>query len=809
MSKQDEQAFLQQLMEAFRVEADEHIQALSSGLLEMEKGLEPAEQATLVETIFREAHSLKGAARSVNMRQIEMICQSLEDVFAIWKRQEVECNSEEFDILHSAVDFVSMLLSSPQAGTIAISDIIRRIEAVAEKNSGARKAMKSPQRAKEPAEKTEFHQAEAEPTPPAPEPQKPQTVQSETAKNAETQEPTLPTELSLQTTQRQGAASPAKLTMSETIRISSSRLDAILLQAEEMLAVKLAVEQHGSDLREVLGLFDAYRQGWDKISPELRGSRQILERSGERGLYAEDKGHRQFAQVLDFLEQNQIQLNVLEARLKALSTSVETSRRSVGGMITGLLDSVKEVLMLPFSSLLQLFPKLVRDLSREQGKKVDLVMKGSEVEIDRRILEELKDPLIHLVRNSVDHGLETPEERARHQKPPRGALTIASTQLDSSKIEICISDDGGGINLNKTKAAAVRNGLISERDAEQMDDQEASLLIFQSGISTSPIITDISGRGLGMAIVREKVEKLGGLISIDTAEHVGTTFRIVLPVTLATFRGVIVQAGGQSFVVPTTNVEQVLRIKPDIIKTVQNKTTISLDERAVALVRLSDVLELPDKETAHDRAEFLQIMLLGNAEKRIAFSIDKVLNEQEVLVKNLGKQLSRVRNIAGATVLGSGEVIPILNVADLMKSAVHVSGVPLKVDMDRKTEDSAKKSILLVEDSVTSRMLLKGILEAANYTVSTAVDGVEGFTMLRTEPFDLVVSDIEMPRMDGFDLTAKIRSDQQLAELPVVLVTSLEAREHRERGVEVGANAYIVKSSLEQSNLLEVVQRLI
>jgi two-component system, chemotaxis family, sensor kinase CheA len=262
-------------------------------------------------------------------------------------------------------------------------------------------------------------------------------------------------------------------------------------------------------------------------------------------------------------------------------------------------------------------------------------------------------------------------------------------------------------------------------------------------------------------------------------------------------------------VVPTTNVEQVLRIKPDIIKTVQNKTTISLDGRAVALVRLSDVLELPEVEAARDRTEFLQIMLLGNAEKRIAFRIDKVLNEQEVLVKSLGKQLSRVRNIAGATVLGSGEVIPILNVADLMKSAVHVSGISLNVDTNQKAGGTAQKSILLVEDSVTSRMLLKGILEAEDYQVSTAVDGVEGFTMLRTEPFDLVISDIEMPRMDGFDLTAKIRNDPQLADLPVVLVTSLEAREHRERGVEVGANAYIVKSSLEQSNLLEVVQRFI
>jgi len=562
-------------------------------------------------------------------------------------------------------------------------------------------------------------------------------------------------------------------------------------------------------LREVLTLFEAYKQEWDKVSPEVRTARQLLTRQESRQGEGRDRTSRQFTQLLEFLEQNQTQVTVLDNKLKAIATSIEMSRRSVGGQITGLLDSVKDVLMLPFSSLVQRFPKMVRDLSRDRGKQVELELKGSEVEIDRRILEELKDPLIHLVRNSVDHGIENPDIRTQQGKPPRGTLTIATSQLGSNKIEILISDNGGGISIERVKAVAMKNGLISEREAEQMDKQEAVMLIFQSGFSTSPMVTDISGRGLGMAIVREKVEKLGGLLSVETDEQVGTTFRIVLPVTLATFRGVIVEAGGQAFVVPTTNVEQVVRIKPDIIKTVENKATISLDGRAISLVNLSDVLELPQIQDEDGASEFFQIMLLGNAEKRIAFSIDRVVNEQEVLVKSLGQQLSRVRNISGATVLGSGQVIPILSVADLMGSAVHTAGPVLKADINAEHLDTPQTSILLVEDSVTSRMLLKGILESANYQVKTAVDGVEAFTMLKTEPFDLVVSDIEMPRMNGLDLTAKVRDDTQLADVPVVLVTSLETREHRERGIEVGANAYIVKSSLDQSNLLEVVQRLV
>lgn len=785
---------MKRLMEAFRVEADEHVQALSSGLLELEQELSPDEQARVVETIFREAHSLKGAARSVNIREIETICQSVENVFAIWKKDGINCEPEDFDVLHSAIDIVSMLLSAPHAASIPIADIVQQVEQLASADRAAMPAKGTPPRDHDP-DTPVAHAAEPPPST-APEPP----PESTAARPEPPPRKDAP---------RHAPAPAERIALSQTVRISTNRLDAILLQAEEMLAVKLAVEQHAADLRDALTLFETYKQEWDKVSPEVRTARQLLTRQESRQGEGRDRASRQFTQLLEYLEQNQSQIALLDKQLKGIATSVEMSRRSVGGQITGLLDSVKDVLMLPFSSLVQRFPKMVRDLSRERGKQVELELKGSDVEIDRRILEELKDPLIHLVRNSVDHGIENPDERTRHGKAPRGRLTIATSQLGSNKIEILISDDGGGISLDRVKAVAVKNGLIAEREAEQIDDQDAVMLIFQSGFSTSPIITDISGRGLGMAIVREKVEKLGGLLSVETKERVGTTFRIVLPVTLATFRGVIVEAGGQAFVVPTTNVEQVVRITPDIIKTVENKATISLNDRAISLVTLSDVLELPHAAGDQHHSGFLQIMLLGNAEKRIAFSIDRVVNEQEVLVKSLGRQLSRVRNISGATVLGSGQVIPILNVADLMASATRVSAPAFQSGAGPEHADAPQTSILLVEDSVTSRMLLKGILESAEYRVKTAVDGQEAFTMLKTEPFDLVVSDIEMPRMDGFELTAKIRDSSQMADLPVVLVTSLEAREHRERGIEVGANAYIVKSSLDQSNLLEVVERLV
>jgi two-component system chemotaxis sensor kinase CheA len=273
---------------------------------------------------------------------------------------------------------------------------------------------------------------------------------------------------------------------------------------------------------------------------------------------------------------------------------------------------------------------------------------------------------------------------------------------------------------------------------------------------------------------------------------------------------VLVGVEGRLFVIPTTSVERALRVKREEIQTVENREAIQIDEQAVSLVRLRDVLELPRKSPRTDSVGNLQGIVLGSAERRIAFVVDEILNEQEVLVKALGRQLSRVRNIGGATVLGAGQVVPILNVPDLMKSAVraHATGVePVAVPLE--ADQAERKSILVVEDSITARALLQNIFEAAGYQVATAVDGIDAFTQLRSGRFDVVVSDVDMPRMSGLDLTAKVRADKTLSALPVVLVTALESRADRERGIDVGANAYIVKSSFDQSNLLEVVRRLV
>ncbi len=754
MPSKDED-FQKKLLATFKIEAEEHLNALSSGLLELEKSPDSTRQAELTETIFREAHSLKGAARSVNATDIEAVCQSLESVLAKLKRREITASPELFDLFHQVINGLVRLLSLLESERAP--DEKSRIETLIQRLEGALRAA-------------------------------PPSLQQEEPAIKESEKP-VPTE---------------KSSLIETVRIPTAKLASVLLQAEELLSAKMTTGQRVRELREIRNLLAVRKKEQTKIQPVFRALQQSAKRKDPQNGSARPDPHLQ--KLLEFLDRDNVYLQSLESKLAALTLSADQDQRSLTGMVDHLLEDTKKILMFPFASLLEIFPKLVRDLSHDRGKEVELVIRGAEIEMDRRVLEEIKDPLIHLVRNGIDHGIEKPAEREQKRKSPRGTMTIAVSQRDGSKVEVLVTDDGAGIDVAKVRLAAQRLGLVSPEETERLGEQEVTGFIFQSGVSTSPIVTDLSGRGLGLAIVREKVEKLGGVVTVETHAGVGTTFRMVLPLTLATFRGILVRVEDHLFVLRTTHVERAGRVGKEEIKTVENRETIPLDGQAVSLVRLGDVLGLSRKKAAADPADSVPIVVLDLAGKRVAFQVDEILDEREVLVKSLGRQLPRVRNIAGATVLGTGKVAPILNVQDLMKSAVKGAAAPVRA---AEETTAIRKSVLVAEDSITARTLVKNILESAGYHVKTAVDGVEALTALKTEPFDLVVSDVDMPRMSGFDLTAKIRADKKLAELPVVLVTALESREDRERGIDVGANAYIVKSSFDQSNLLEVIRRLV
>ncbi|HHT9138804.1 MAG TPA: hybrid sensor histidine kinase/response regulator [Candidatus Wunengus sp. YC60] len=776
-----ENDFRKRLLSTFKVEAQDHIKSITSGLVELEKTPPPEVRMEILETIYRGSHSLKGAARAVNLTDIETICQSMEGVFSVWKRKKINPSKELFDTLYQALNTIRAILASLEGEPPAIEkgQIPKLIQMLTNLEAGA-------------SEKGEILLPSEE-----------KVLQTKLSTSS-VSSPHLIKEIPKPQEYPLAKEHPA---LSETVRVSTAKLGSLLLQAEEMLTVKQITNQYASNLKDIAAMIESCKMELSRVSLDILKKQREGAWKGTCG--DSNLGTSQTARLQEFFAWTQTHLKTLEGKLSAMTKSATQYNKMLDRMVGNLHDDMKEAMLLPFSSLMEIFPMLVRNISHEQGKEVDLVICGENIEIDRRILEEMKDPLIHLVRNSIDHGIEIPETRASDRKPRRGAITIGITHLDGNKVEILVSDDGAGIDITKVKEAAVKDRIISQMEADNLTEREALYLIFHSGISTNPIITDISGRGLGLAIVQEKVEKLGGTVSVKTTPHTGTTFRILLPLTVATFRGISVMISDQVFLIPTTNVEKTIKIRNDEIKTIENKETIRVYGRPVSFVRLNRILELPPKKMKDELAGFTTVLLLGVSGKRIAFSVDKILGEQEILVKNLGKQLARVRNIAGAAIVGTGKPVPILNVPDLIRSAVKTAGAPAMPAAAAEKAEAKRKSILVVENSITSRILLKNILESSGYDVKTAVDGIDAITTLKTEHFDLIVSDIEMPRMDGFDLTSKIRSDKKLAELPVVLVTALETREDRERGIDVGANAYIIKSSFNQSNLLEVVKRLI
>ena len=797
-----EQEFLKRLQATFRVEAEEHLRNLSTGLLELEKTTEPVHAAEIIETVFREAHSLKGAARSVNLKEVETICQPLESVLAALKHQEIALSPSLFDLFYQAVDNLTKLVATmDRERTMAERSALRDLNhQLTEVN----------QRGTQPAVLGNFQEAtpyvKANASQPASKKSPRSQVSAQDAQSASiafpAREKTKTSKSEDNLTRSLETGKPISIrkaeiitsVTAETVRIPITKLDPLLLQAEEMIQAKLAGGQSAVDLREIQTALVSWRTDWSKWKTEHP------------------------FQTNELPQWVTSQVDALVTRVTSLSKTFEQDQRTLRHMIDDHLDAMKQVLMLPVSTLVEIFPKLVRDLGHDQGKEIDLTIQGAEVEIDKRILEELKDPLIHLVRNCIDHGIEKPEARINRSKPRHGTITLTFNAKDSQQVEILVSDDGAGIDQKKVLASAIKSGAITSEDAGKLDVQDTLALIFESGISTSEIITDISGRGLGLAIVREKVEKLGGQVSVESQAESGTSFHLLLPLTLATFRGVLVSAREQLFVLPTAHVERVVQVKMEEVQTVENQRTIRLNEQILSLVKLADVLEIPLRNNGFSSrgtsspgvidTNGLLILILALADKRIAFQVDEVLAEQEVLVKGLGNQLRRVRNIAGATILGAGTVVPVLNISDLLNSAVHPGVIP-QGPVGLESNPTQKGRILVAEDSITARMLLKNILETGGYQVTTAVDGADAFTQLRSAEFDLLVSDVDMPRMSGFELTTSVRADKKIGELPVILVTALESRQDRERGIDVGANAYIVKSSFDQSNLLEVIGRLL
>jgi two-component system, chemotaxis family, sensor kinase CheA len=559
----------------------------------------------------------------------------------------------------------------------------------------------------------------------------------------------------------------------DTIRVAADKLDRLMGQAGELTVTTARLVRQMAEIEELID----FRDEWQR---DAKGSieRQRLETLG-----------------------------ILLDRLKNASDDNITRLDAV----TGELDvGIRQLRLLPLDSLFNLFPRMVRDLSREQGKEIDLIIEGGDIPADKRIIEEMKDPLLHILRNAIDHGIETPEERISIGKSPRATIRLKGYS-DGSLVGIEVSDDGRGLDLEKIKQTAIRRGLYTPAQLDRLSAEQLRSLIFAPGFSTRDSVTAISGRGIGLDAVRTTIERLKGTLTLNSSPGRGCVFRADLRATLATTSVLILKTAGVICAFPVESVEMVRLLSAAEIVDQDGKSWLTLGDRLVPIARLAELLELPvtvpeSPAVAGESKGLFSCAIIRVGEERIALWVDEVIDQQEVIVKTPCKLLKRVRNVTGSTILGTGEVCTILNPLDLL-ATVNQGFRPAMV-IETATA-IVRRKLLLVEDSIVIRTQLQRLLTAAGYEVAIAQDGLEGLQQLEIDRFDAIVSDVEMPNLNGWEMTTRIRQNQNYRDLPIVLVTTLASEEHRRIGAEAGASAYLTKGDFDQRLLLKTLRDLI
>lgn len=568
------------------------------------------------------------------------------------------------------------------------------------------------------------------------------------------------------TTGREGgpAAPQVKPCAEETIRVSAEKIDGLIRLMAEFTAAEARAKETLARLRGALRLSE-------------RGS-SFPDVTGEGGA----------------------------ARLNALLTEVYLSLKdelqSRETLTRQLLEASLSLRTLPLSTVFDGFPRTVRDLALSLGKEVECVVEGGDVELDKMIIEKIGDPLLHMIRNAVDHGIETGEERLRAGKGEKGTIHL-SAWFERGNVMILLRDDGRGLSLQKIRERALRRNLADRETLDAMSDAEVREFIFLPGFSTREIITDLSGRGVGLDVVRKSIiDDLRGSIRIDSREGSGTEFLLKLPLHLALFRLLFVSASGRVFAFLADSVEEVLTVSRRELITVVDKKAVRLRSEVIPVEELAPILSLPP---SGERDEMLIAVVSAGSEK-LGLVIDRVLTEESAVVKPLPPLLEKIRIVSGVTVRGRGEIVAVLSVPLLCAAAREKKGGRLP---DGDSDVRKDLTVLVVDDSISTREIEKSIIEAHGYQVVVAGDGLEALERARERCFDAIVTDIEMPRLDGFTLTERLRMDERYRHTPIIIVTSREREEDRARGILVGANAYIVKGSFDQTSLMETIDSLV
>ncbi|WRA87550.1 chemotaxis histidine kinase/response regulator CheAY2 [Helicobacter pylori] len=783
---------LQEIMEDFLIEAFEMNEQLDQDLVELEHN---PEDLDLLNRIFRVAHTIKGSSSFLNLNILTHLTHNMEDVLNRARKGEIKITPDIMDVVLRSIDLMKTLLvtirdtgsDTNNGKENEIEEAVKQLQAITSQNLEG---------AKETSGTKETPQKEAKEE--AKEENKENKAKAPTAENTASDNP-LADEPDLDYSNMSA----------EEVEAEIERLLNKRQEADKERRAQKKQEDQAKPKQEVTPTKEPPKTETPKApKTETKAKAKADTEENKAPSIGVEQTVRVDVRRLDHLMNLIGELVLGKNRLIRIYSDVEERYdgekfleelnqvvSSISAVTTDLQLAVMKTRMQPVGKVFNKFPRMVRDLSRELGKSIELIIEGEETELDKSIVEEIGDPLIHIIRNSCDHGIEPLEERRRLNKPETGKVQL-SAYNEGNHIVIKISDDGKGLDPVMLKEKAIEKGVISERDAEGMSDREAFNLIFKPGFSTAKVVSNVSGRGVGMDVVKTNIEKLNGIIEIDSEVGVGTTQKLKIPLTLAIIQALLVGVQEEYYAIPLSSVLETVRISQDEIYTVDGKSVLRLRDEVLSLVRLSDIFKV---DAILESNSDVYVVIIGLADQKIGVIVDYLIGQEEVVIKSLGYYLKNTRGIAGATVRGDGKITLIVDVGAMMDMAKSIK-VNITTLMNESESTKSKNSpsdyvVLAIDDSSTDRAIIRKCLKPLGITLLEATNGLEGLEMLKNGDKipDAILVDIEMPKMDGYTFASEVRKYNKFKNLPLIAVTSRVTKTDRMRGVESGMTEYITK----------------
>ncbi|RAX57277.1 chemotaxis protein CheA [Helicobacter monodelphidis] len=777
---------LQEILEDFLIEAFEMIEQLDQDLVELESNPEDLE---LLNRIFRVAHTVKGSSSFLNFDVLTHLTHHMEDVLNKARHGDLKLTPDVMDVVLESIDLMKSLLnairdSGSDANTgLAIEDVVQRLDAISNGRAApAAEAAPAPVEAPPPPVEEEPEPDYANMSPEEVEAEIERLLKKRQEEDRARREAKKASggDTSVQAPVESAPATPPPAPATPPPpKPAPKAAEAPKAAAGGGAAPKApaaAVEQ--------------------TIRVDVKRLDHLMSLIGELVL-----GKNRLIKIYDDVEERYEGEKFLEELNQVVS--------SVSTVTTDLQLAVMKTRMIPVGKVFNKFPRMVRDLSRELGKNIELEISGEETELDKSIVEEIGDPLVHIIRNSCDHGVEMPQDRAKVGKPEAGTIKLKAYN-EGNHIVIEVADDGKGLNADALKQKGIEKGVISEREADSMTDKEAFGIIFKAGFSTAKQVSNLSGRGVGMDVVKTNIEKLNGIIDVDSEWGKGMVLKLKIPLTLAIIQALLVGVQEEYYAIPLASVLETVRVGQDEIYSVEGKSVLRLRNEVLSLVRLGDIFGV---DSVFQNTEEAYVVVIGLAENKIGVIVDFLVGQEEIVIKSLGYYLSGTDGIAGATVRGDGKVTLIVDVAAMMQMAKHI-----KVNVSQKGESESQSVkqktspsdyvILAVDDSKVDRAIIQKSLKPLGITVVEAVDGLQALEIVKNgdKQFDAILIDIEMPKMDGYTLATEIRKYNKFKNLPLIAVTSRTSKTDRMRGVEAGMTEYITKP-YSPEYLMNVVKR--